>query len=137
MRKSSKWKTINGSDMRTQMDKLMNDAHKATADTAPAVVSSGPQVKLVPLTAQDDIESYLITFERIMEAYTIPKEQWMYHLAPQQTGKPNKHSQHLCWRNPNCMRELKRQFFCDMVSMKRRTDSLEQPVGKMVRRIGS
>ena len=51
--------------------KLVNDAHKATAGAAPAAVSSGPQVKLVPLTAQDDIESYLITFEQVMEAYTI------------------------------------------------------------------
>ncbi len=50
-------------------------------------MSSGPQVKLVPLTVQDDIEAYLVTFERIMEAYKIPKEQWTYYLAPQLTGK--------------------------------------------------
>ena len=34
-----------------------DDAHKATAGTAPAAVSSKPHVKLVPLT-EDDIESY-------------------------------------------------------------------------------
>ena len=71
-------------DIRTQMDKLMklvNDAHEATAGTDPVAVSSGPQVKLVPLTAQDDIESYLVTVERIMEAFTIPEKQWTCHLA--------------------------------------------------------
>ena len=67
--------------------KLVNDAHSATTGTALAAVSSGPQVKLVPLTAQDAIESYLVMFERIMEAYTISKEQRMYHLASQLTGK--------------------------------------------------
>ena len=46
-----------------------------------------PPVKLVPLTEQDDIESYLVTFERIMDAYKITKGQWTYYLAPQLTGK--------------------------------------------------
>ena len=30
---------------------------------------------------------YLVTFERIMDAYKVPKEQWTYSLAPQLTGK--------------------------------------------------
>ena len=29
---------------------------------------------MVPLTEQDDIEAYLVTLERIMEAYTIPTD---------------------------------------------------------------
>jgi len=53
---------------------------------APEAVFSGPQDKLVPLTAQNDIESYLVTFERKMEAYTILKEQWTNNLSPQLTG---------------------------------------------------
>jgi len=44
-------------------------------------------VKLVPLSAKDDIEVYLINFERIMSAYEIHKNQWPYHLASQLTGK--------------------------------------------------
>ena len=66
--------------------KLVSESHKTKApSTAP--LGNGPQVKLVPLTTQDDIESYLVTFERIMEAYKVPKEQWTYYLAPQLTGK--------------------------------------------------
>ena len=45
------------------------------------------QVKLVPLTEQDDMEAYLITFERIMQRYDISCEQWTYYIAPQLTGK--------------------------------------------------
>ena len=44
------------------------------------------QVKLVALS-EKDIEAYLATFERIMEAYKVPKSEWMYHLAPQLTGR--------------------------------------------------
>ena len=40
-------------------------------------------VKLVPLSMKDNIEVYLMTFERIMSAHKIPKDQWPYHLAPQ------------------------------------------------------
>ena len=72
-------------DMQAQMEalvKLVGDSHKARAP-----LGSVPQVKLVPLTEQDDIESYLVTFERIMDAYKITKEQWTYYLAPQLTGK--------------------------------------------------
>ena len=55
---------------------------------APATPFGGvPQVKLVPLTEQDDIEAYLITFEHVMQAYDIPNEQWTYYLAPQLTWK--------------------------------------------------
>ena len=44
-------------------------------------------VKLVPLSAKENIEAYLVTFERIMSAHEIRKNQWPYHLAPQLTGK--------------------------------------------------
>ena len=76
-------------EMESQVDKLMKlvgDSHKATSPTAEPV-SGRPQLKLVPLSAEDDIESFLVTFERIMTAYKIPKEQWTYYLAPQLTGK--------------------------------------------------
>ena len=77
-------------EMRTQVDalmKLVSETKAPGAVPAAAPLGHGPQVKLVPLTVQDDIESYLVTFERIMDAYKVPKEQWTYYLAPQLTGK--------------------------------------------------
>ena len=41
----------------------------------------------VKLSEQDDIESYLTTFERIMRAYEVKEERWVVKLAPQLTGK--------------------------------------------------
>ncbi len=74
--------------MEKQVDalmKLVGESHKAVA---PATIPMGgrPQMKLVPLTPEDDVESFLVTFERIMTAYKIPEEQWTYYLAPQLTG---------------------------------------------------
>eukprot|EP00731_Ephydatia_muelleri_P005766 Em0003g14a len=45
-------------------------------------------VKLVVLKDDDDIESYLVTFERIMAAHKVEKERWPHYLAPQSAGKP-------------------------------------------------
>ena len=36
---------------------------------------------------KDDIKAYLVTIERIMVAHKISKNQWLYHLALQLTGK--------------------------------------------------
>lgn len=36
---------------------------------------------------QDDIEAYLVTFERIMAAYSVDKARWAFKLAPQLLGK--------------------------------------------------
>lgn len=44
-------------------------------------------LKLCRLTDEDDIEAYLTTFERMIEAYKIPKQRWVFKLAPQLTGK--------------------------------------------------
>ena len=41
----------------------------------------------VKLLVKDDIEMYLVTFERIMSADEIQKDKWPYHLALQLTGK--------------------------------------------------
>ena len=65
---------------------LVRDSHKAEPPTT-KMLAGVPQVKLVQLTEQDDIEAYLVTFEWIMQAYEIPRAQWTYHLAPQLTGK--------------------------------------------------
>ena len=44
-------------------------------------------LKLTKLSDADDIKAYLTTFEHMMQAYKIPKECWVYKLAPQLTGK--------------------------------------------------
>ena len=46
--------------------------------------------KVAHLTAEDDIEAYLTTFERTMEAFEIPASAWSFRLAPQLTGKAQK-----------------------------------------------
>ena len=43
--------------------------------------------KVSKLTKADDIEAYLTTFERLMGSFTVPKERWVFKLAPQLTGK--------------------------------------------------
>ena len=37
----------------------------------------------MPLTEKDDIEAYLVTFERIMAAHQVEKDCWPQYLAPQ------------------------------------------------------
>ena len=44
-------------------------------------------MKLVPLGAEDDVEAYLITFERILTPHGIDEDRWAHFLAPQLTGK--------------------------------------------------
>ena len=72
--------------MHQHMESLLQVVNESTAKT-----KSQPHctldVKLVPLSAKDDIEAYLVTFERIMVAHEIRKDQWPYQLAPQLTGK--------------------------------------------------
>ena len=63
--------------------------------------STEGEAKLVKLTVQDDIESYLITFERVMRAYEV-KENWRaVKMAPQLTGKAQQayagHEGRGCW----------------------------------------
>ena len=73
-------------EMRAQMDRLM----KIVEEQKSASASKGTtelSVKLVALTELDDIESYLVTFERIMTAHKVDKGRWPHYLAPQLTGK--------------------------------------------------
>ena len=48
---------------------------------------AGLSIKLVLLGAEDYIEAYLITFERILTTQSIDENSWSYFLAPQLTGK--------------------------------------------------
>ena len=45
------------------------------------------EVKLSKLTETDNIEAYLMMFERTMAAYEVPENRWPYKLAPMLTGK--------------------------------------------------
>ena len=56
---------------------------------AQPVAMSGVELsmKFKALKDDDDIESYLITFERIMVAHKVEKERWLHYLAPQLAGR--------------------------------------------------
>ena len=71
--------------MQQHMESLLQVVNESTATAK--LPHRALDVKLVPLSAKDDIEAYLVTFERIMSAHEIRKNQWPYHLAPQLTGK--------------------------------------------------
>jgi hypothetical protein len=45
------------------------------------------EVKVAKLMEEDDVEAYLTTFERLMEAYGVPRQRWPFKLAPQLTGR--------------------------------------------------
>ena len=65
------------------------------------------KVKLVALSDKDDIEAYLMMFKHIMEAYTIPKSEWTYHLAPQLIGWVQQAFAALLGDNASVYKELK------------------------------
>ena len=71
--------------MQQHMESLLRVVSDTTARTSP--VNRHVDVKLVPLSEKNDIEAYLVTFERIMAAHEITRDQWLYRLAPQLTGK--------------------------------------------------
>ena len=43
--------------------------------------------KVAKLLNSDDIEAYLVTFERLMAAYKVPTSRWAFLLAPQLSEK--------------------------------------------------
>eukprot|EP00731_Ephydatia_muelleri_P026771 Em0018g871a len=63
--------------------KLVEDSQKAKVVSPKRELS----VKLVPLSDKDDIEAYLVTFERVMTAQKVEESCWSQYLAPQLTGK--------------------------------------------------
>ena len=74
--------------MREQLEMLRRLVGHADEERPPATQTTGEsEVKLVKLSEQDDIESYLTTFERIMRAYEVKEKRWAVKLAPQLTGK--------------------------------------------------
>lgn len=78
--------------MREQMEVLRRLVESRRADDQDARTSASRtthegEVKLVKLSEQDDIESYLTTFERVMRSYEVKEERWAVKLVPQLTGK--------------------------------------------------
>ena len=50
-------------------------------------VDGDKDVKVPKLTEEDDIVAYLTTFERLMTAYEVKRERWVFKLASNLTGK--------------------------------------------------
>ena len=75
--------------MQEQMDLLMKLVQEQARSATPGngTVTVERDVKFTKLTEADDVEAYLTTFERTMSAFKVPREQWVYKLAPQLTGK--------------------------------------------------
>ena len=71
-----------------QMQAYMDNLVKLVEETAKQR-SRGSEitVKLVPLNEKDDVEAYLVTFERIMAAHNISEDRWPHYLTSQLTGK--------------------------------------------------
>ena len=72
--------------MQAHTERLMKVEEDSKATSAAKTIGELSGVKLVLLSEKDDIEAYLVTFERIMEAHKVGKERWAHYLAPQLTG---------------------------------------------------
>ena len=74
-------------EMKEQMEamfRLVERTTKGKKDSGEALV------KVAKLTDSDDIEGYLVTFERQMTAYEIDQSRWAFILAPHLTGRAQK-----------------------------------------------
>ena len=74
-------------EMHTQMEMMQRLINARPAAPVPRVPNEGESMKLARLAESDDIEAYLTTFERVMEAYEVNRARWSFKLAPQLTGK--------------------------------------------------
>ena len=64
-------------EMAQQMEMMRNLVEKGQRDEGINRVG-GEQIKLTKLSESDDVEAYLTTFERMMEAYRVEKSKWAY-----------------------------------------------------------
>ena len=74
-------------DMHRQMERLQQLVTEQSVAAAARPRHDPEPAKLTRLTDHDDIEAYLTTFERIMEAHEVERERWSFKLAPQLTGR--------------------------------------------------
>eukprot|EP00731_Ephydatia_muelleri_P011389 Em0006g283a len=75
--------------LRAQMELFakMVESKKAESSSGASSRAADGELRVVKLADRDDIEAYLTTFERLMSAYNIPKDRWIFKLAPQLSGK--------------------------------------------------
>ena len=79
-------------EMQQHVDSLLqvvSRSQEATSGHTSGVGSShgDKEAKISKLSDEDNIEAYLTTFERMMVAYRVPKDRWVFRVAPQLTGK--------------------------------------------------
>ena len=74
-------------ETREQMASLQRMVAERGAPTIHDPSEGRPALKLTHLGEHDDIEAFLVTFERTMKAYEINTARWSFMLAPQLTGK--------------------------------------------------
>ena len=74
-------------DMHRQMERLQQLVTEQSAAASSRPRNDLELAKLTRLTENDDIEAYLKTFKRIMEAHEVNRERWSFKLAHQLTGK--------------------------------------------------
>ena len=80
---------IRDQELRAQMELFakMVESKRAESSSGASSRAADGELRVVKLTDRDDIEAYLTTFERLMSAYNIPKDRWIFKLAPQLSGK--------------------------------------------------
>ena len=74
-------------EMRSHMDLLQRLVAERPTSASARTSGENEHVRLTRLSDDDDIEAYLTTFERMMEAYEVERARWSFKLAPQLTGK--------------------------------------------------
>ena len=70
-----------------QMALIARLLEKSTLDDGRDRKPRERDAQLVRLTDKDDIETYLTTFERVMEAYEVDRNRWTFKLAPYLSGR--------------------------------------------------
>ena len=74
--------------MQQHVESLLQVVSRTQEATSGAGSSHGDkEAEVSKLSDEDDIEAYLTTFERMMAAYGVPKDRWVFRVAPQLTGK--------------------------------------------------
>ena len=76
-------------ESRRQMEflKSLVEGVQMRGETAALKAEKEKDVRVAKLSESDDIEAYLTTFERQMQAYEVKRERWAFKLAPQLSGK--------------------------------------------------
>ncbi|KAL5496656.1 hypothetical protein EMCRGX_G012989 [Ephydatia muelleri] len=115
MERQQEWDELEKNQMRKQMEMLRKVTEESRRPEESRTRPMEGEAKFVKLTEQDDIESYLTTFERIMRACEVKEERWTMKIAPQLTGKAQQA------RRPRMLATINWQQFRDAVMKKDET----------------